>query len=128
MATETPSVSDISTTNTVAVVEPPKTAWEWFKDNIVGVLWIPAGLIATVVLILGYNKLTGRAPVDELPIGVGGNLVIVLAAAAVSIYFFRATFPRIDTTKAGVPWWQVIAIYLIKLFLFWFCWYALSHG
>lgn len=128
MATKDTPTSDISTTNNVAVTPPPETVWEWINDNLVGVLWIPGGLIATVGLILGYNLLTGRTPVDELPVGVGGNLVIVLVSAAISIYFFRATFPRIDTTKAGVPWWQVLAIYLIKLWLFAFSWYALSHG
>ena len=122
-----PDPNDIRTTNAVAVVET-HGFWEWFQDHWVGLLWIPLGIAFAVGLILGYNWLTGRSPVDELPVGVAGNFVIVLSAAATSIYFYRATFPRIDTTKAGVPWWQVVCIYAIKLFLLWFFWYAYTHG
>lgn len=119
--------TDISTTNTVAVVKT-EGLWDWIKDNAYLWAWIPIGLAICIGIILGYNALTGRAPVDELPVGVAGNLVIVIFAVALSVATYRLAFPRIDTAKAGVPWWQVVAIYAIKVFLLWFFWYALSHG
>lgn len=119
--------NDISTTNAVAIVKTV-TWYEWVKDNAYLWAWLPVGLAMSVGLILGYNKVTGRAPVDELPIGVAGNLVILIIAIVLAVATYRVFFPRIDTTKAGVPWWQVLAMYAIKCFLIWFHWYALSHG
>lgn len=127
MPNENSPVSDISTTNDVAVVEN-KTWVETIWDTAYLWAWLPIGLAICAGLILGYNKLTGRAPVDELPIGVAGNLVVTIVAIALSIATYRVFFPRIDTTKAGVPWWQVISMYAIKMLLLWGIWYALSHG
>jgi len=66
--------------------------------------------------------------VDELPIGVAGNLIVVIVSVILAVATNRLWFPRIDTTKAGVPWWQAIAMYAIKLLLLWAFYYALSHG
>jgi hypothetical protein len=118
---------DISTTNTVAVVKT-ETVFEWIKDTAYLWAWLPIGLAVSAGLIFGYNQITGRAPVDELPVGVAGNLVIVVVAVALSVAEYRVLFPRIDTTKAGVPYWQVLAIYTIKVLLLWGNYWALSHG
>lgn len=89
-------------------------------------LWLPIVLLGVWASLHGYHALTGRAPVDDLPVGALGNLLILIVAIILTNWTKARLFDDIDTTKED-RWWRVAIDSLETAFLLVLFCYVLTH-
>lgn len=114
------------------VVEiPPQSKWTWVKNHLKihrpFYVWLPIAVIGVWAAFHGYAALTGRAPVDELPIGALGNLLIAVVVVVLTNNTKGRLFDDIDTRDPAVPWWRVLIDSWETIFLLLFFGYLLTH-
>lgn len=103
---------------------------QWFLDHLwvhrPFYLWLPIVLLSVWGALHGYRALTGRAPVDDLPVGSLGNLLILIAAIILTNWTHPRLFGIVET-KDEARWYVIAWDYASIGFTFWLCWFALSH-
>lgn len=110
---------------------PPASKWQWIKDHVwihrPLYIWLPVILLGIWGMLHGYAALTGRAPVDDLPVGALGNLLIIIVAVILTNWTKPRLFDDIDTTIAGTAWWRICVDTFETCFLLALFCYVLTH-
>lgn len=128
MAAKTPA-PDVKTEDAGPAFQKPDRL-AWIRDHLwihrPFYLWLPVVLVGIWGSLHGYHALTGRAPVDDLPVGALGNLLILIVAIILTNWTKPRLFDDVDTTKEN-RWWRVaIDTFETCFLLVLFC-YVLTH-
>lgn len=106
---------------------PPQSKWEWIKNHVKihrpFYVWFPLSLIGSVLFAKGYQMLTGRAPIDDVPMGAVWNIVLAVGVVVLVNNTKARLFDDIDTRDPKLPWWRVLidsceTVFLLLLFYF----------
>ncbi|SRR6266851_9129463 len=104
--------------------------WAWIRSHLwvhrPFYLWLPIVLLSVWGAIRGYHALTGRAPVDDLPVGALGNLLILIAAGIMTNWFHPRLFGIVEV-NTETRWYVIAWDYASIMFTLWLFCYVLTH-
>lgn len=128
---KTPGKSSATVTeNAPPPISEAPYPWAWVRSHLwihrPFYLWLPIIVVGIWAALHGYYSLTGRTPVDDLPVGALWNVLILIVAIILTNNVKPRLFDDIDTTKE-TRWWRVaIDTFETCFLLVLFC-YVLTH-
>jgi hypothetical protein len=90
-------------------------------------IWLPLGSLACFGALHLYYYLTGRAALDEVPVGAIWNILICNVVVIMVNCTKPLLFNDINTEDPKYSQWQIALDYLATFFLLFGFWYALTH-